>query len=129
MTDKTQTPTIENSLAQIQAEMDILGESSLVDELLITEISVLNIRQHLDNIRKRLAEPVHLVIDNDGGVLHDIDIFRNPEQAEEHFRTATGFTYAEVSDWEKADRSYDLGIDRSAEFDVQIWEVKIKGDT
>jgi len=129
MNNTTHTQTVEKSLAEIGAELNLLGESSLVDELLICESAVRNIKQLLDNIRKRLADPVHLVIQNDGGVLHEVSIFRTSEQAEKHFRTVTGFTYEAVCKWEEADRSYDIGMYRCEEFDTQIWEVEIKGDT
>jgi hypothetical protein len=123
----TQTPTIDESLREIEAELNCLGESFLVDELLICESAALNIRQHLENIRKRLADPIHLVIDNFGGVLQDIEAFDTAEQAEEHFKNDTGVGYEEVCEWEADDRSYSLGL--SDEFDTQIWEVTIRRDT
>ena len=122
----TDTPTISQSLREIEAELNYLGESSLVDEFLICETSLRNVRQHLENIRKRLADPVHLVIDNYGGVLQDVDAFESAAQAEEHFKTATGLDYSDVRKWEDADRCYTIGL--SDKFDTQIWEVKIRRD-
>jgi len=124
MNDTTHTPTIDESLREIEAELNCLGESFLVDGLLICESAALNIRQQVENIRKRLAEPVHLVIDNFGGVLQDIEAFETSEQAEEHFKNDTGFSYEEVCKWEADDRSYSLGL--SDEFDAQIWEVRVE---
>jgi hypothetical protein len=126
MNDTTHTPTIDRSLREIEAELNLLGESFLVDELLICESAVGNIRQQIDNIRKRLDDPIHLVIDNFGGVLQDIDAFDTAEQAEEHFKNDTGFSYEAVCKWEADDRSYSLGL--SDEFDMQIWAVTIRRD-
>lgn len=70
---------------------------------------------------------VHVVIDNDGGVLHSVAIFLTAEQAESHFKEITGKSYKEVCEWEAADRSYSLGIYRCEEFDTQIWEIEIQG--
>jgi hypothetical protein len=123
----THTPTISQSLREIEAELNYLGESSLVDEFLICETSLRNVRQHLENIRKRLSDPVHLMIDNFGGILQDVDAFESSTQAEEHFKTATGLDYGDVRKWEDADRSYSLGL--SDKFDTQIWEVTIRRST
>ncbi len=120
------THTIEQSLAKIQATLDSLGESSLVDDFVICETDVRNIAQHLENIRKRLDDPIHLVIDNYGGVLQDIDAFETTEQAENHFETIAGVSYEAVCKWEEAECSYSLGL--PDEFDTQIWDVRIRRD-
>ena len=124
MNDTTHKPTINKSLREIEAELSNLGESSLVDEFLICETALRNVRQHLENIRKRLSDPIHLVIDNFGGVLQDIDVFETTEQAEAHFKTMTGLSYDEVRKWEDAGRSYSLEL--SDKFDTQVWEVEIR---
>ena len=118
------TYTIEESLREIEAELDNLGESALVDEFLICETSARNVRQHVENIRKKLADPVHLVIDNFGGVLQDIDAFETEEQAEAHFKATMGLSYEDVRKWEDAERSYSLGL--SDKFDTQIWEIAVR---
>ncbi len=120
------THTIEQSLDEIEATLNNLGESALVDEFLLCETDVRNIAQHLENIRKRLADPIHLVVDNYGGVLQDIDAFVTTEQAEKHFETIAGVSYEAVCKWDEAERSYSLGL--SDEFDTQIWEVRIRRD-
>jgi len=126
MNETTHTPTIEESLREIEATLDNLGESSLLDELVICETDLRNIAQHLENIRKRLDDPIHLVIDNYGGVLQDIDAFETSEQAEKYFETIAGVSYEAVCKWDEAERSYSLGL--SDEFDTQIWEVRIRRD-
>ena len=120
------THAIEESLREIEATLDNLAESSLLDELVICETDLRNIAQHLENIRKRLADPIHLVIDNYGGVLQDIDAFETTVQAENYFETIAGVSYEAVCTWEAAERSYSLGL--PDEFDTQIWEVKIRRD-
>ena len=121
------THTIEESLKEIEAELDNLGESALVDEFLICKTSARNVRQHVENIRKRLADPIHLVIDNYGGVLQDIDAFETADQAEAHFKATMDVSYDKVCKWEKAERSYSIGL--SDEFDAQIWEVEVRRST
>jgi len=110
----THTPTIEESLRQIEAALTGLGSESAVGD----------IRAHLENIRKRIADPVHLVIDNFGGVLQDIAAFETDAQAEEHFKAMTDLSYEEVRKWEDADRSYSIGL--SDKFDMQIWQVEVR---
>ena len=123
MNNRIESHTIEKSLAEIESELKSL------DDFLVSESAVLKIKKHVGNIRSRLADPIHLVIENTGGVLQAVDAFTTTEQAERHFRDMTGFTYDAVCEWEKADRSWNLGIPRAQEFDVQIWEVTVKGDS
>jgi len=118
--------TINQSLREIEAELDDVSESVLVDEFLICETSLRNVRQHLESIRRRLTDPVHLVIDNYGGVLQDVDAFESAAMAEEHFLSVTGLTYDQVRQWENSDRSYSLGL--SDRFDMQILEVTVRRD-
>ena len=118
--------TITQSLREIEAELADVGESVLVDEFLICETSLRNVRQHLENIRQRFAEPLHVVVDNYGGVLQDVDAFGSAAMAEEHFLSVTGLTYDQVRQWENSDRSYSLGL--SDRFDMQIMEVKVRRD-
>ena len=118
--------TINQSLREIEAELYDVSESVLVDEFLICETSLRNVRQHLENIRRRLADPVHVVVDNYGGVLQDVDAFESSAMAEEHFLSVTGLTYDQVRQWENSDRSYSLGL--SDRFDMQIMEVTVRRD-
>ena len=118
--------TLNQSLREIEAELDDVGESVLVEEFLICETSLRNVRQHLENIRRRLDDPVHVVVDNYGGVLQDVDAFGSAAMAEEHFLSVTGLTYDQVRQWENSDRSYSLGL--SDRFDMQIMEVKVRRD-
>ena len=118
--------TINQSLREIEAELYDVSESVLVDEFLICETSLRNVRQHLENIRRRLADPVHVVVDNYGGVLQDVDAFESVAMAEEHFLSVTGLTYDQVRQWENSDRSYSLGL--SDRFDMQIMEVTVRRD-
>jgi len=118
--------TINQSLREIEAELADVSESVLVDEFLICETSLRNVRQHLENIRRRLADPVHVVVDNYGGVLQDVDAFESVAMAEEHFLSVTGLTYDQVRQWENSDRSYSLGL--SDRFDMQILEVIVRRD-
>ena len=118
--------TINQSLREIEAELYDVSESVLVDEFLICETSLRNVRQHLENIRRRLANPVHVVVDNYGGVLQDVDAFESVAMAEEHFLSVTGLTYDQVRQWENSDRSYSLGL--SDRFDMQILEVTVRRD-
>jgi len=118
--------TINQSLREIEAELADVSESVLVDEFLICETSLRNVRQHLENIRRRLTDPVHVVVDNYGGVLQDVDAFESEAMAEEHFLSVTGLTYDQVRQWENSDRSYSLGL--SDRFDMQIMEVTVRRD-